>query len=74
MLSARKRLLSKSVHYVISDHPEDISKDSIHYLAKLKYIFSIYVRANFNRSFFILSDCRAPSSPAQICCVNYVNN
>jgi Tub family len=37
LLSAKKRMMSKTVNYIISDHPDDISKDSIHYLAKLKY-------------------------------------
>nr|KAJ3421346.1 Tubby- protein 1 [Polyrhizophydium stewartii] len=35
LLSARKKLISKSVSFIISDSQEDISKDSPHYLAKL---------------------------------------
>ncbi len=64
LLAAKKVLLSKQVTYVISDHPEDITKDSPHYVAKLK--------ANFMRTQFILSDTRRPSKPREIACVTYV--
>ncbi|KAJ3371653.1 Tubby- protein 2 [Kappamyces sp. JEL0680] len=66
LLSAKKVLLSKAVTYVISDHPDEISKDSPHYVAKLK--------ANFMRTNFIVSDTRRPSKPREIVCVNYSKN
>ncbi|KAJ3270106.1 hypothetical protein HDV01_000547 [Terramyces sp. JEL0728] len=50
LVSAKRMLLSKSVNYIISDNADDINKDSIHYIAKLK--------ANFKRTNFILSDVR----------------
>ncbi|KAI8838927.1 hypothetical protein BC829DRAFT_404230 [Chytridium lagenaria] len=50
LLAARKRKKSKSVNYVISTSQEDLSKDSTHYVAKL--------RANFQRTNFILFDAR----------------
>ncbi|KAJ3260830.1 hypothetical protein HK103_007393 [Boothiomyces macroporosus] len=50
LVSAKRMLLSKSVNYIISDSAEEISKDSIHYVAKLK--------ANFKRTNFILTDVR----------------
>ncbi|KAJ1538232.1 Tubby- protein 3, partial [Cladochytrium tenue] len=50
LLSARKRKKSKSVAYVLSTSQDDLSKDSAHYVAKLK--------ANYSRTNFILSDAR----------------
>ncbi|KAJ1551014.1 hypothetical protein HK405_015366, partial [Cladochytrium tenue] len=50
LLSARKRKKSKSVAYVLSTSQDDLSKDSAHYVAKLK--------ANASRTNFILSDAR----------------
>ncbi|KAJ3116327.1 hypothetical protein HDU96_009887 [Phlyctochytrium bullatum] len=50
LLAARKRKKSKSVNYLISTSQEDLTKDSEHYAAKL--------RANFQRTNFILYDAR----------------
>ncbi|KAI9321149.1 hypothetical protein DFJ73DRAFT_876748 [Zopfochytrium polystomum] len=50
LLAARKRKKSKSVAFLISTSQDDLSKDSAHYVAKLK--------ANFQRTNFILSDAR----------------
>ncbi|KAJ3213295.1 Tubby- protein 3 [Dinochytrium kinnereticum] len=50
LLAARKRKKSKSVNYLISTSQEDLSKESSHYVAKL--------RANFQRTNFILFDAR----------------
>ena len=36
ILCAKKRMLSKTANYIISDFAGDISKDSIHYLGKIK--------------------------------------
>ncbi|KAJ3147398.1 Tubby- protein 3 [Geranomyces michiganensis] len=51
LLAARKRKKSKSVNYVISSSQLDMSKDSKHYVAKLK--------ANFQRTNFVLLDARS---------------
>ncbi|KAJ3018990.1 Tubby- protein 3 [Thoreauomyces humboldtii] len=51
LLAARKRKKSKSVNYVISSSQQDMSKDSKHYVAKLK--------ANFQRTNFVLLDARS---------------
>ncbi|KAI8834342.1 Tub family-domain-containing protein [Chytriomyces cf. hyalinus JEL632] len=50
VLAARKRIKSKTVSYLISTSMDDLSKDSTHYVAKLK--------ANFQRTNFILYDAR----------------
>lgn len=50
ILAARKRMKTKVPTYVISSNAEDLSKDSFHYLAKLK--------ANQARTNFILFDAR----------------
>lgn len=64
-MAAKKTLLSKAISYVISDHPDEITKDSPHYIAKLK--------ANFMRTHFTISDTRRPSKPVEIACVSYVS-
>ncbi|KAJ3299816.1 hypothetical protein HK104_006750 [Borealophlyctis nickersoniae] len=51
LLAARKRKKSKTVNYLISTSPDDMSKDSKHYVGKLK--------ANFQRTNFILYDARS---------------
>ncbi|KAL2917565.1 hypothetical protein HK105_202850 [Polyrhizophydium stewartii] len=66
LLSARKKLISKSVSFIISDSQEDISKDSPHYLAKLK--------ANYKRNSFILTDARSANKQRDLACVNYSKN
>ncbi|KAL5040177.1 hypothetical protein BDV3_002451 [Batrachochytrium dendrobatidis] len=66
MLSGKKKLISKSVHYIISDSSEDISKDSPHYLAKLK--------GNFKRNSFIMTDTRSAIKQRELTCVNYSKN
>ncbi|TPX72693.1 hypothetical protein SpCBS45565_g00260 [Spizellomyces sp. 'palustris'] len=69
LLAARKRKKSKSVNYVISTSQVDMSKDSKHYVAKLK--------ANFQRTNFILLDARSYNPRAsnkglkELACVSY---
>ncbi|KAJ3410824.1 Tubby- protein 3 [Chytridiales sp. JEL 0842] len=50
LLAARKRKKSKTVSYLLSTSQDDLSKDSTHYVAKLK--------ANFQRTQFVLYDAR----------------
>ncbi|KAI9336695.1 hypothetical protein BDR26DRAFT_864389 [Obelidium mucronatum] len=50
LLAARKRKKSATVNYLISTSMDDLSKDSTHYIAKLK--------ANFQRTNFIIHDAR----------------
>ncbi|KAJ3124515.1 hypothetical protein HK100_011202 [Physocladia obscura] len=50
LLAARKRKKSTTVNYLISTSMDDLSKDSTHYVAKLK--------ANFQRTNFVLLDAR----------------
>jgi Tub family len=64
LLSAKKVLLSKAVNYMIFDHPDEINKESPHYVAKLK--------SNFMRTNFVLSDTRKPTEHQEIGCVQYV--
>jgi hypothetical protein len=66
LLAARRLLMSKSINYVISDHPDDISKDSPHYVAKLK--------ANFMRTNFTLTDTRSPVRHRELACITYSKN
>ncbi|KAJ3000194.1 hypothetical protein HDV02_000107 [Globomyces sp. JEL0801] len=69
LLAAKKMLLSKSINYIISDSPDDFSKDSIHYVGKLK--------ANFKRTSFILSDTRSSTSQKtqrELAIINYSKN
>jgi hypothetical protein len=66
LLAARRLLMSKSVNYVISDHPDDISKDSPHYVAKLK--------ANFMRTNFTLTDTRSAVRHRELACITYSKN
>ncbi|KAI8909809.1 hypothetical protein EDD86DRAFT_145787 [Gorgonomyces haynaldii] len=66
MFSAKKRIMSKTPNYIVSDSPGDISKDSIHYVGKIK--------GNFKRSNFIISDTRNPSKPQEVALVNYVRS
>ncbi|KAJ3177192.1 Tubby- protein 3 [Gaertneriomyces sp. JEL0708] len=69
LLAARKRKKSKSVNYVISNSHVDLSKDSKHYIAKLK--------ANFSRTNFTLYDARSYNPRAtnkglrELACVSY---
>ena len=71
ILSARKRKKSALVTYVISDSIEETSKNSSHYLGRLK--------GNYGRNTFILCDARnyAASNPdgplKEVACVQYVN-
>jgi hypothetical protein len=64
LLAAKRILMSKSINYIISDHADDISKDSTHYVAKLK--------ANFMRTNFTLTDTRSSSRTREIACISYV--
>ncbi|KAJ3183118.1 Tubby- protein 3 [Geranomyces variabilis] len=69
LLAARKRKKSKSVNYVISSSQLDMSKDSKHYVAKLK--------ANFQRTNFVLLDARSYNPRTQnkgfreLACISY---
>ncbi|KAI9203139.1 uncharacterized protein BJ171DRAFT_443703 [Polychytrium aggregatum] len=69
ILAARKRKKSKYVNYLISTSPDDLSKDSKHYVAKLK--------ANFQRTTFVLMDARGYQKGTEnkglkeLACVNY---
>ncbi|KAI9101293.1 Tub family-domain-containing protein [Phlyctochytrium arcticum] len=69
ILAARKRKKSKSVNFVISTSQVDMSKDSKHYIAKLK--------ANFQRTNFLLLDARSYNPRAsnkglrELACVSY---
>ncbi|KAJ3030589.1 UNVERIFIED_CONTAM: hypothetical protein HDU68_008482 [Siphonaria sp. JEL0065] len=70
LLAARKRKKSATVNYLISTSQDDLSKDSTHYIAKLK--------ANFQRTNFILHDARFYNKNSngkglkEIACVSYV--
>jgi hypothetical protein len=64
LLAAKRILMSKSINYIISDHADDISKDSTHYVAKLK--------ANFMRTNFTLTDTRSVCRQREIACISYV--
>lgn len=70
ILSARKRKKAALTTYVISDSIEETSKNSSHYLGRLK--------GNFGRNTFILCDARSytPSNPdapmKELACVQYV--
>jgi hypothetical protein len=66
LLSAKKKMLSKTTHYIISDSAVDINKDSVHYVAKLK--------GNFKRTSFVLSDTRILSGNQEIAFVDYSKN
>ncbi|KAI8825933.1 uncharacterized protein EV422DRAFT_503282 [Fimicolochytrium jonesii] len=72
LLAARKRKKSKSVNYVISTSQLDMSKDSKHYVAKLK--------ANFQRTNFLLHDARSynPKSDnkgfKELACFSYLTD
>ncbi|KAI8611479.1 Tub family-domain-containing protein [Chytriomyces sp. MP71] len=69
LLAARKRIKSKTVNYLISTSMDDLSKDSTHYVAKLK--------ANFQRTNFILYDARFYNKNAnnkglkEMACITY---
>ena len=64
LLSARKVLISKAANYMIFNHLDDLSKESTHYVAKLK--------SNFMRTNFTLSDTRNSARIQEIGYVNYV--
>ena len=66
VLAAKKKLISTSVYYVISDSAETIQTDSPHYLAKLK--------GNFKRTRFVLKDQRSSGVQQELACVNYSKN
>ncbi|KAJ3125337.1 hypothetical protein HK098_000344 [Nowakowskiella sp. JEL0407] len=69
LLAARKTMSSKYVNFVISSSQSEISKDSPHYVAKLK--------ANFQRTTFVLSDARSHKKTAEnkglreMACISY---
>jgi hypothetical protein len=72
ILSARKRKKAALTTYVISDSIEETTKNSSHYLGRLK--------GNFGRNSFILCDARGyiasnPDAPLkELACVQYVCN
>ncbi|KAJ3066311.1 Tubby- protein 3 [Podochytrium sp. JEL0797] len=69
LLAARKRKKSAMVNYLISTSQDDLSKDSTHYIAKMK--------GNFQRTNFILLDARfynkttAGKGLKEMSCVSY---
>lgn len=72
LLAARKRKKTKSVNFIISTNPEELTKDSKYYVAKLRWVLLVYKTsmllmsywlslfdsANFQRTQFILYDAR----------------
>ncbi|KAJ1345029.1 hypothetical protein BSLG_000544 [Batrachochytrium salamandrivorans] len=66
MLSGKKKLISKSISYIILDSQENLSKDSPHYLAKLK--------GNFKRNSFIMTDTRGTIKNRELSHISYTKN
>lgn len=70
LMAGRKRKKTKSVNFLISSSPDELTKESKHYVGKLA--------ANFQRTQFILYDSRLYNKVApgkglkELVCVNYV--